>query len=100
MLPLKDKYPVNFSGQWVFNEDKSDLGDWGTGNVPYEMEVDQDDDLLLVKKLMIVEWGDNRITNEEIMLDGTEMKSEFLIHHVFQQRTMIKIINLLLLIPR
>jgi hypothetical protein len=41
------------------------------------MEIDQDDDLLLVKKYMIVEWGDDRITNEEILLDGTEIKSEF-----------------------
>ncbi len=77
LLPLKDKYPVNFSGQWVFNEELSDMGNSGTGNVPYEMEIDQDDDLLLVKKFMIFEWGDDRITNEKVLLDGTEVKSEF-----------------------
>jgi mannan endo-1,4-beta-mannosidase len=76
LLPLKDKYPVNFSGHWIFNEEESEVGNRGVGNVPYEMEVYQDDDLLDVKRVMIVEWGDNRITNEEILLDGTEMKSE------------------------
>ncbi len=78
LLPLEDKYPVDFSGQWIFNEEKSDLGNRGAGNVPWEMEVGQDDDLLYVKKLMIVEWGDDRITNEEILLDGTETRSEFM----------------------
>jgi hypothetical protein len=77
MLHLKDKYPVNFSGQWIFNEDKSDVGKSGTGNVAHRMEINQDGDLLFVKKFMIVEWGDDRITNEEILLDGTEMKSDF-----------------------
>jgi mannan endo-1,4-beta-mannosidase len=77
LLPLKDKYPVNFSGHWVFNEEKSEVGNRGVGNVPSEMEVYHDDDLLDVKKVMIVEWGEDRITNEEILLDGTEMKSEF-----------------------
>jgi mannan endo-1,4-beta-mannosidase len=77
LLPLKAKYPVNFSGQWIFNEEKSDVGNRGVGNVPYEIDVYQDDDLLDVKRVMIVEWGDDRITNEEILLDGTEMKSEF-----------------------
>lgn len=77
LLPLKDKFPVNFSGQWVFNEEKSDVGNSGTGNVPNKMEIDQDDDLLLVKKFMVVEWGDDRITNEEILLNGTEIKSVF-----------------------
>ena len=76
-LPLKDKYPVNFSGHWIFNEDKSDVGNRGVGNVPWEMKVYHDDDLLAVRKAVIVEWDDDRITNEEIMLDGTEMKSEF-----------------------
>jgi mannan endo-1,4-beta-mannosidase len=77
LLPLKDKYPVNFSGQWIFNEEKSVVGNRGVGNTASEMEIVQDDDVLFVKRFMVVEWDDDRITNEEIMLDGTEMKSEF-----------------------
>jgi mannan endo-1,4-beta-mannosidase len=73
LLPLKSKYSVSFSGKWLFNESKSKLGNGGAGNIPYMMEIDQSDDLLRVKKFMIVEWGDDRITNDEIMLDGSEM---------------------------
>jgi mannan endo-1,4-beta-mannosidase len=77
LLPLKEKYPVNFSGHWIFNEDKSEVGNSGVGNVPYEMKVYQDGDLLDIKKVTIVEWGDDQISNEEILLDGSEMRSEF-----------------------
>jgi mannan endo-1,4-beta-mannosidase len=77
VLPLADKYPVNFSGRWLFDEEKSEVGNRGAGNVPWEMEVDQDDDLLHVKKVTIVEWDDDRVSHEDILLDGTEMKSEF-----------------------
>jgi len=41
------------------------------------MEIDQDDNILYVKKYMIAEYGNDLITNEEILLDGKEMKSEF-----------------------
>ena len=75
LLPLKSKYTVDFSGKWVFNEAKSELGNSGSANVPYEMEIDQDDDLLIVKKFMIGEYGDDSITNDEILLDGTEMRA-------------------------
>jgi hypothetical protein len=72
-LPLKDKYLVDFSGQWMLNEAKSEFGNNGPGNTPYRMNIEQDDELVLVKKFAIVEWGDDRITNEEILLDGTPM---------------------------
>jgi hypothetical protein len=74
-LPLKSKFPVSFSGKWVFNEEKSELGNAGSGNVPYEMEIDQDDDIVHIKKFMIVEYGPDRVTDDDIFLDGTEMKS-------------------------
>jgi hypothetical protein len=75
LLPLKSKYPVSFSGKWFFDEAKSELGNGGTGNIPYEMEIDQDGDVLHVKKFMIVEYDNDRITEDDIFLDGTEMKS-------------------------
>ncbi len=76
LLPLKDKYPVDFSGKWVFNEELSDVGNGGTGNVDWVLDIDQDDEVLFVKRLALVEWGEDRIANEEIVLDGTEVKSE------------------------
>ena len=66
---------VDLSGDWYFNEDKSELGGAGSGAVPYRMKVDQDGDILFVKKYNIVEWDDERITNEEIDLTGGEMRS-------------------------
>jgi mannan endo-1,4-beta-mannosidase len=77
LLPLKAKYAAIFSGKWVFNEEKSNLGQSGSENVPGEMEIDQDEEIFYVKKHMIAEYGNDQITNEEILLDGTEMKSEF-----------------------
>ena len=75
LLPLKSKYTVNFSGTWKFNEAKSELGNSGPANVPYEMKIDQDDDLIHVNKYTTVEYGDDQLTNDDISLDGTEMKS-------------------------
>jgi mannan endo-1,4-beta-mannosidase len=77
LLPLKNIYPADFSGDWIFNEEQSELGEAGTGMIPYRMKANQDGDLLFVKKYNIVEWGDDRISSEEINLDGTEMVSKF-----------------------
>ena len=76
-IPLANKYPADFSGNWLFNEEKSDLGNSGTGMVSYRLKVIQDEETLFVKKFNIVEWGDDRIVDEEINLDGVEMRSEF-----------------------
>lgn len=76
-LPLKSKYLSDFSGKWLFNEEKSEVGSSGTGNLSYRMKVTQDEDLLFLKKYSIVEWDDDRITTEEVRLDGQEMKSVF-----------------------
>lgn len=77
VLPLKSKCPVNYSGNWIFKEEKSDVGKNGTGNIPREIIIDQDGDLLHVKKQVDTEWGDEQTTNEDILLDGSETKSEF-----------------------
>lgn len=77
VLPLVNKYPADFSGNWLFNEEKSELGNSGTGRVPYRMKARQDGEILFVKKYSIVEWGDDRISDEEINLEGEEMHSTF-----------------------
>lgn len=76
-LPLENRYPADFSGDWIFNEEKSELGDAGTSMVPYRIKANQDGDILFVKKYNIVEWADDRITNEQIDLEGGEMRSQF-----------------------
>ncbi len=74
-LPLKPKYPVNFSENWILNEEKSDAP--GMGNSAYKMEIDHDDDLIYITRYSIVEWGNDRITNDEILLNGSETVSQF-----------------------
>ncbi|MBN2412423.1 hypothetical protein JXQ31_12100 [candidate division KSB1 bacterium] len=76
-LPLKQEGPVNFSGTWIFNEEKSTLDNFGVGNIPYKMDITQKDNDLSIQRSFIVEWGDDRITEEKLTLDGAELKSEF-----------------------
>jgi len=77
VLPLENKYASDFSGDWTFNEEKSEMGNAGTGMVPYRMKANQDGEILFVKKYNIVEWGNDRISDEEINLEGEEMISRF-----------------------
>ena len=76
VLPLQNGYAVDFSGDWLFNEDKSELGGAGTGAIPYRMKTDQDGDILFVSKYNNVEWDGEQINNEEIDLTGGEMRSQ------------------------
>ena len=76
VLPLQNGYAVDFSGDWLFNEDKSELGGAGTGAIPYRMKTDQDGDILFVSKYNNVEWDGEQINNEEIDLTGGEMRSK------------------------
>jgi mannan endo-1,4-beta-mannosidase len=77
LLPLKARYPVNYSGQWILNEERSSLGNNAPGNFPYKIAIDQNDEILHVKKFMIVEWSNDEVTNEDILLDGSPMISKF-----------------------
>jgi len=76
LLPLKAKYPITYTGTWVLSEDKSNFGNSGSSDVPVEIEIDQDNDYLFIKKLHFSEWGDHKYSNEDIVLDGSEMKSK------------------------
>jgi hypothetical protein len=67
---------TGFSGNWIFNEEKSELDNWGAGNVPYKMELSLNDTQLDLVRSQIVEWGDDRITAETLFLDGRESHSE------------------------
>ena len=77
-LSVDSSKPVNFSGIWVFNEEKSSLDNSGAGNLPYKLEIKQEGNELNIKYTIILEYADNRITEENLMLDGSENISEFL----------------------
>jgi mannan endo-1,4-beta-mannosidase len=74
-LPLVSKYPLDFTGEWKFNEEKSNTGNSGAANVANRMIINQEEDVLSLKKVYISEWDKDRETEEEIRLDGVEMKS-------------------------
>jgi len=76
LLPLKKKFTVDFSGKWIRNESRSTTAGGGMGGAPpFLMVVEQDADVVFVKKYSMTEYGDDQITREEINLDGSEMKS-------------------------
>ena len=69
--------PADFTGEWLFNEDKSVLDNSGTGNLPYKLKVAQDENIINIKKMFMEEWEDDRITEEQLGLNGDVSKSEF-----------------------
>ncbi len=74
-LPFKEG-PTNFSGTWLLNEGKSQLGDFGA-NTPYKLDIAHAQDELISTQYNIVEWGDDRLVVDTLKLDGSEMTSEF-----------------------
>ncbi|MBN1779606.1 hypothetical protein JW948_00635 [bacterium] len=67
---------TDFSGRWILNEEKSIFGNFGAGDVPVRLQVEQNEDSLLVEKTILVEYDDDRVTEETIRLDGTETRSD------------------------
>ncbi len=77
-LPLLSlNKPADFSGEWVLNEDKSTLGNGGSGNLPYKLKIGQKDNEVQLQKSYIEEWTDDRVTDEKLNLDGEESKSVY-----------------------
>jgi hypothetical protein len=78
-LPLREKAQMaqpDFSGEWIFNEEKSVLDDWGPAFLPYKLEINQNGNDLNIKSTFIREFQDNRIEEEALTLDGRECQSE------------------------
>lgn len=76
-LPVEDDKPVDFTGEWVFNEEESILDNFGVGNLPYKLGITQKGNDLAIQKTFIVEWGDDRVIEEKLTLDGKEIRTEF-----------------------
>ncbi len=76
-LLLKDEQPPDFSGEWIFNEEKSVLDDFGVMSVPYRMSIIHKGNDINIGTTRILEYADDEITEEKMTLDGTEYESEF-----------------------
>ena len=66
-----------FSGEWAFNEDRSALDEMGRGFVPDRIRISLEGKDLCIQRTSIMEWGDERITEEKLRLGGKPVKSEF-----------------------
>lgn len=69
-LPEIKREPVNFSGKWAFNEERSILDNQGAGNLPDLLEILQDNKTVSIKKTYRLEDADDRITEEKLVLGG------------------------------
>ena len=70
--------PANFSGTWVLDEDRSEFGRMGAGFAPARLDVVQKDNDLSIKTTRVVEYADDQVAEENLTLDGSESKSEFM----------------------
>jgi hypothetical protein len=79
-LPIPETRPdtakLDLSGKWIFDQDKSILGNSGVGFVPYRLMISQNDSAVAVQRTFIVEYANDRITNDTLALDGKEHLSE------------------------
>ncbi|MBN1893386.1 hypothetical protein JW906_02780 [bacterium] len=66
-----------FPGEWSFNEEKSALDEMGRGLIPDRIRISLDGKSLGIQKTSILEWGDERTTEENLTLGGKPVKSEF-----------------------
>ncbi len=75
-LPLLEiKRPIikmDFSGTWMFNDESSVMQNTGSAYVPFKLRISQNDSCLVVERTTIVEFDDDRIETDTLILDGKE----------------------------
>jgi hypothetical protein len=64
----------NFSGEWTFNEKKSELGDFGARFTPRKVKVQQKEDGLSIERITSFN-GDDRTSTEKLSFDGKETEN-------------------------
>jgi mRNA-degrading endonuclease HigB of HigAB toxin-antitoxin module len=79
-LSLKETKPdsvkVDFSGDWIFNEENSVLDNIGVSSLPYNLKIIQKENELIIQKTYVLEYTDDMVTNENLTLDGKKCTSE------------------------
>jgi mannan endo-1,4-beta-mannosidase len=80
------KEPADFTGKWIFDEERSRLDNAGTGNLPDYFEVTQTSNALNLKRVYRQEDADDRITNEAIIVGPSTQTS----NPDFSQTTLLK----------
>jgi hypothetical protein len=79
-LPVvsKEYKKPDFSGKWIFNEGKSSPDNMGAASLPYKLNVSQNDSTIKIKISTLLEFADDKVTEEALTLDGKECKSEIM----------------------
>ena len=67
---LSDSSKIDFSGEWVLDEERCVLDKWGLGSLPFKLNIIQKENRFSIRKTYIVEYDDNRIVDENLTLDG------------------------------
>ncbi len=79
-LPLReiksDSVNVDFSGNWIFNEENSVLDNMGVSSLPYKLKITQKENGIAIQKTYVLEYTDDMVTDENMTLDGKESMSE------------------------
>ena len=75
-LKLEAPKPANFTGTYIFNEDKSTLNNNGAADLPYRISILQQGNSLKIQKMNLVEFGDNSIETLKLALDGSEIATK------------------------
>jgi mannan endo-1,4-beta-mannosidase len=79
-LPFMEPSPVstgiNFSGEWVLNEETSILDNFGVSYLPSKLTITQNEYSLTVRKAFIIEYGDDIVACDTLTFDGKECVSE------------------------
>jgi mannan endo-1,4-beta-mannosidase len=73
-LPEIKKKPADFTGTWIFDEERSRLDNAGTGNLPDLFSASQTNDALILKRVYRQEDSEDRVTNEALTF-GTSTQS-------------------------
>jgi mannan endo-1,4-beta-mannosidase len=68
---------TDFSGHWVIDEERSNFGQMGAAQAPAILDVVVQPDALKVRTAHIVEWGENEVSEERFLFNGTATKSQF-----------------------
>jgi hypothetical protein len=76
-LQLNPHSSSKFNGTWIFNEDKSQLDHYGASNIPFKLDIVMDRNELKIQRTNILEYADNKISEEVLKTDGSENVSEF-----------------------
>ncbi len=79
LLPLELPAPksVDYSGTYLFNEDKSTLNNTGAAELPYKISVLQQGNSLEIQKTILVEFDESPTDTLKMILDGPEITTQF-----------------------